>query len=127
MRSGGPDTLPRALTGRAVEDVPGAAAGSVTVRRDGRLPTLTGGGEGASPPPADWRPLPAQRPGPACQYEDGVGPCVTAAEIGAEQYSPIWPPRPAGPRTRRTRCPAGSVGAGQGPSASGAYGRSRSS
>ncbi|MFF4762665.1 hypothetical protein [Streptomyces sp. NPDC001292] len=108
MRSGGLDTLLRDLTDRAVEDVPGAAACSITVRRDHRLLTLAG--SGGLPSGLVLR-----------QYENGNGPCVTAAGTGAEQYTsstaPTWPPRPAGPRTRPTRCPSGC----------GAYWRSRSS
>jgi hypothetical protein len=75
VRSGGLDTLLRDLTDRAVEAVPGAAACSITVRRGDRLLTLAG--SGGLPSGLDLR-----------QYENGTGPCVTAAETGTEQYAP---------------------------------------
>ncbi|MFJ1653772.1 GAF and ANTAR domain-containing protein [Streptomyces sp. NPDC088337] len=75
VRSGGLDTLLRDLTDRAVEDVPGAAACSITVRRDDRLLTLAG--SGGLPGGLDLR-----------QYENSDGPCVTAAETAVEQYAP---------------------------------------
>jgi hypothetical protein len=75
VRSSGLDTLLRDLTDRAVQEVPGAAACSITVSRGGRLLTLAGS-EGL-PSGLDQR-----------QYENGSGPCVDAAETGAEQYAP---------------------------------------
>ncbi|MEV5437283.1 GAF and ANTAR domain-containing protein [Streptomyces sp. NPDC052682] len=75
VRSGGLDTLLRDLTDRAVQEVPGAVACSITVRREGRLLTLAGS-EGL-PNGLDQR-----------QYENGSGPCVQAAETGIEQYAP---------------------------------------
>jgi hypothetical protein len=84
-RSSGLDTLLRDLTDRAVQEVPGAVACSITVRRAGRLLTLAGS-EGM-PSGLDLR-----------QYENGSGPCVDAAETGEEQYAPDlaaesrWPP-----------------------------------
>ncbi|MFI8947864.1 GAF and ANTAR domain-containing protein [Streptomyces sp. NPDC053750] len=73
-RSQGLDTLLRDLTDRAVVQVPGAAACSVTVRRADRLMTLAGS-EGL-PSGLDLR-----------QYENGSGPCVDAAETGRTQYA----------------------------------------
>ncbi|MEG8276174.1 GAF and ANTAR domain-containing protein [Streptomyces sp. AHA2] len=75
VRSSGLDTLLRDLTDRAVQEVPGAVACSVTVRRAGRLLTLAG--SDGLPSGLDLR-----------QYENGAGPCVDAAETGSEQYSP---------------------------------------
>ncbi|MEU6918384.1 GAF and ANTAR domain-containing protein [Streptomyces olindensis] len=75
VRSSGLDTLLRDLTDRAVQEVPGAAACSITVRRADRLLTLAGS-EGL-PSGLDLR-----------QYENGSGPCVEAAETGTEQYAP---------------------------------------
>ncbi|MGW0610266.1 ANTAR domain-containing protein [Streptomyces sp. NPDC002788] len=75
VRSSGLDTLLRDLTDRAVQEVPGAAACSLTVRRGGRLFTLAG--SGGLPSGLDLR-----------QYENGSGPCVDAAETGSEQYAP---------------------------------------
>ncbi|MFE1250668.1 GAF and ANTAR domain-containing protein [Streptomyces sp. NPDC058735] len=75
VRSSGLDTLLRALTDRAVQEVPGAAACSITVRRADRLLTLAGS-EGL-PSGLDLR-----------QYENGSGPCVDAAETAVEQYVP---------------------------------------
>ncbi|MER7894922.1 GAF and ANTAR domain-containing protein [Streptomyces sp. NPDC096046] len=75
VRSSGLDTLLRDLTDRAVQEVPGAVACSITVRRAGRLLTLAG--SGGLPSGLDLR-----------QYENGSGPCVDAAETGAEQYAP---------------------------------------
>ncbi|MEU1039901.1 GAF and ANTAR domain-containing protein [Streptomyces sp. NPDC005551] len=74
-QSGGLDTLLRDLTERAVLAVEGAAACSITVRRDGRLLTLAG--TSGLPSGLDQR-----------QYENGDGPCVRAAKVDAEQYSP---------------------------------------
>ncbi|MEU6404077.1 ANTAR domain-containing protein [Streptomyces sp. NPDC046985] len=74
-RSSGLDPLLRDLTDRAVEAVPGAAACSVTVRRGDRLLTLAG--SGGMPSGLDLR-----------QYENGAGPCVTAARTGVEEYAP---------------------------------------
>ncbi|MDX6363462.1 GAF and ANTAR domain-containing protein [Streptomyces sp. NPDC058274] len=73
--SGGLDTLLRDLTERAVLAVEGAAACSITVRRDGRLLTLAG--TGGLPSGLDQR-----------QYENGDGPCVRAAALEAEQHAP---------------------------------------
>ncbi|MFI8188363.1 ANTAR domain-containing protein [Streptomyces sp. NPDC085946] len=75
VRSGGLDTLLRDLTDRAVQEVPGAAACSITVRRADRLLTLAG--SRGLPSGLDQR-----------QYENGSGPCVDAAESGTEQYAP---------------------------------------
>ncbi|MDK1346318.1 GAF and ANTAR domain-containing protein [Streptomyces sp. 378] len=75
VRSSGLDTLLRDLTDRAVQEVPGAVACSITVRRAGRLLTLAG--SGGLPSGLDLR-----------QYENGSGPCVDAAETGEEQYAP---------------------------------------
>ncbi|MFJ4538340.1 GAF and ANTAR domain-containing protein [Streptomyces tibetensis] len=75
VRSSGLDTLLRDLTDRAVQDVPGADACSITVRRAGRLLTLAG--SDGMPSGLDLR-----------QYENGSGPCVDAAETGEEQYAP---------------------------------------
>ncbi|MFD9097945.1 GAF and ANTAR domain-containing protein [Streptomyces collinus] len=73
-RGGGLDTLLRDLTDRAVGEVPGAAACSITVSRADRLLTLAG--SGTLPGGLDQR-----------QYENGSGPCVDAAETGEEQYA----------------------------------------
>ncbi|MEV8128453.1 GAF and ANTAR domain-containing protein [Streptomyces sp. NPDC085944] len=84
-RTQGLDTLLRDLTDRAVQQVPGADACSVTVRRADRLMTLAG--STGLPGGLDLR-----------QYENGSGPCVDAAESGEAQYSPDlaaetrWPP-----------------------------------
>ncbi|MFE9177868.1 GAF and ANTAR domain-containing protein [Streptomyces sp. NPDC007126] len=84
-RAQGLDTLLRDLTDRAVRQVPGADACSVTVRRADRLMTLAGSTD--LPSGLDLR-----------QYENGSGPCVDAAESGEAQYSPDlaaetrWPP-----------------------------------
>ncbi|MFD5340099.1 GAF and ANTAR domain-containing protein [Streptomyces hawaiiensis] len=75
VRSSGLDTLLRDLTDRAVQEVAGADACSITVRRADRLLTLAGS-EGL-PSGLDLR-----------QYENGSGPCVDAAETGEEQYAP---------------------------------------
>ncbi|MER7478925.1 GAF and ANTAR domain-containing protein [Streptomyces sp. NPDC126510] len=75
VRSSGLDTLLRDMTDRAVQDVPGAGACSITVRRAGRLLTLAGSDGMVSG--LDLR-----------QYENGSGPCVDAAETGEEQYAP---------------------------------------
>ncbi|MFF7894903.1 GAF and ANTAR domain-containing protein [Streptomyces sp. NPDC007907] len=75
VRSSGLDTLLRDLTDRAVRDVPGADACSITVRRAGRLLTLAG--SDGMPSGLDLR-----------QYENGSGPCVDAAGTGEEQYAP---------------------------------------
>jgi hypothetical protein len=75
VRSSGLDTLLRDLTDRAVDAVPGAAACSITVRRADRLLTLAG--SHGLPSGLDQR-----------QYENGSGPCVTAAETNVEQYTP---------------------------------------
>ncbi|MFI6810706.1 GAF and ANTAR domain-containing protein [Streptomyces luteogriseus] len=75
VRSSGLDTLLRDLTDRAVQEVPGADACSITVRRAGRLLTLAG--SDGMPSGLDLR-----------QYENGSGPCVDAAETGEEQYAP---------------------------------------
>ncbi len=74
-RTQGLDTLLRDLTDRAVQQVPGADACSVTVRRADRLLTLAG--STGLPSGLDLR-----------QYENGSGPCVDAAETGSAQYSP---------------------------------------
>lgn len=73
-RSQGLDTLLRDLTDRAVGEVPGAVACSVTVRRADRLMTLAG--STGLPGGLDLR-----------QYENGSGPCVDAAETGGAQYA----------------------------------------
>ncbi|WP_033309786.1 GAF and ANTAR domain-containing protein [Streptomyces iakyrus] len=75
VRSSGLDTLLRDLTDRAVQEVPGADACSITVRRAGRLLTLAG--SDGMPSGLDLR-----------QYENSSGPCVDAAETGEEQYAP---------------------------------------
>ncbi|CAL9511842.1 GAF and ANTAR domain-containing protein [Streptomyces sp. Tu 3180] len=75
VRSSGLDTLLRDLTDRAVREVPGAAACSITVRRADRLLTLAG--SAGLPSGLDQR-----------QYENGAGPCVAAADTGTEQYAP---------------------------------------
>jgi hypothetical protein len=75
VRSSGLDTLLRDLTDRAVQEVPGADACSITVRRADRLLTLAG--SDGLPSGLDLR-----------QYENGSGPCVDAAETGEEQYAP---------------------------------------
>ncbi|MFV0134962.1 GAF and ANTAR domain-containing protein [Streptomyces sp. HMX87] len=74
-RSQGLDTLLRDLTDRAVREVPGAAACSVTVRRGDRLLTLAG--STGLPRGLDLR-----------QYENGSGPCVDAAETESARYAP---------------------------------------
>ncbi|MFH8703358.1 GAF and ANTAR domain-containing protein [Streptomyces rubrogriseus] len=73
-RSQGLDTLLRDLTDRAVVQVPGAVACSVTVRRADRLMTLAG--STGLPSGLDLR-----------QYENGSGPCVDAGESGDPKYS----------------------------------------
>ncbi|MET8947386.1 GAF and ANTAR domain-containing protein [Streptomyces sp. NPDC004542] len=73
-RSGGLDTLLRDLADRAVHELPGAVACSVTVRRADRLLTLAG--SGGMPGGLDQR-----------QYENGSGPCVEAAATGQERYA----------------------------------------
>ncbi|MBQ1091735.1 GAF and ANTAR domain-containing protein [Streptomyces sp. B93] len=75
VRSSGLDTLLHDLTDRAVDEVSGAAACSITVRRSGRLLTLAG--SAGLPGGLDQR-----------QYENGSGPCVQAAETQVEQYAP---------------------------------------
>jgi hypothetical protein len=84
-RSGGLDTLLRDLADRAVHEVPGVVACSITVRRADRLLTLAG--SGGMPGGLDQR-----------QYENGAGPCVDAAGTGQEQYAPDL--------ARETRWPA---------------------
>ncbi|MFE9707017.1 GAF and ANTAR domain-containing protein [Streptomyces sp. NPDC005930] len=74
-RTQGLDTLLRDLTDRAVQEVPGADACSVTVRRAERLMTLAG--STGLPSGLDLR-----------QYENGSGPCVDAAETDSVMYSP---------------------------------------
>ncbi|MGC9380225.1 GAF and ANTAR domain-containing protein [Streptomyces sp. MH13] len=74
-RSQGLDTLLRDLTDRAVVQVPGAVACSVTVRRADRLMTLAG--STGLPRGLDLR-----------QYENGSGPCVDAAETQSARYAP---------------------------------------
>lgn len=74
-RGGGLDTLLRDLTDRAVREVPGVAACSVTVRRADRLMTLAG--SAGLPSGLDQR-----------QYENESGPCVDASETGEVQYAP---------------------------------------
>ncbi|MFJ8189733.1 GAF and ANTAR domain-containing protein [Streptomyces sp. NPDC096094] len=74
-RSQGLDTLLRDLTDRAVGQVPGAVACSVTVRRADRLMTLAG--SSGLPSGLDLR-----------QYENGSGPCVDAAETRSPRYAP---------------------------------------
>ncbi|MEV5433509.1 GAF and ANTAR domain-containing protein [Streptomyces sp. NPDC052701] len=96
-RSSGLDTLLRDLTDRAVQEVPGAAACSVTVRRAGRLLTLAG--SRGLPSGLDQR-----------QYENGSGPCVDAADTGTEQYAPDlatearWPSYTEFARSAGVRC-----------------------
>ncbi|MFK0117258.1 GAF and ANTAR domain-containing protein [Streptomyces sp. NPDC090994] len=75
VRSQGLDTLLRDLTDRAVREVPGAVACSITVRRADRLLTLAG--SRGLPPGLDLR-----------QYENGSGPCVDAAATGSPRYAP---------------------------------------
>ncbi|MET7450357.1 GAF and ANTAR domain-containing protein [Streptomyces sp. NPDC005574] len=97
VRSSGLDTLLRDLTDRAVQDVPGAVACSVTVRRADRLLTLAG--SRGLPSGLDQR-----------QYENGSGPCVDAAGTRTEQYSPDlteetrWAPYPAFAVATGVRC-----------------------
>ncbi|WP_338780845.1 GAF and ANTAR domain-containing protein [Streptomyces sp. DG1A-41] len=97
VRSSGLDTLLRDLTDRAVQEVSGAAACSITVRRAGRLLTLAG--SGGLPSGLDQR-----------QYENGSGPCVEAAETGVEQYAPDlaaesrWPAYTRYALTQGVRC-----------------------
>ncbi|MET9761156.1 GAF and ANTAR domain-containing protein [Streptomyces sp. NPDC006372] len=97
VRSSGLDTLLRDLTDRAVQEVPGAAACSITVRRAGRLLTLAG--SDGLPSGLDQR-----------QYENDSGPCVEAAETGSEQYAPDlaeesrWPSYTAYALTTGVRC-----------------------
>ncbi|WP_030898040.1 GAF and ANTAR domain-containing protein [Streptomyces sp. NRRL S-474] len=88
VRSSGLDTLLRDLTDRAVQEVPGAAACSITVRRAGRLLTLAG--SDGLPSGLDQR-----------QYENGSGPCVDAAETGEEQYAPDLAAEPRWPSYAR--------------------------
>ncbi|MEU6482364.1 ANTAR domain-containing protein [Streptomyces sp. NPDC047017] len=121
VRSGGLDTLLRDLTDRAVQDVPGAAACSITVRRGDRLLTLAG--SGGLPSGLDLR-----------QYENGTGPCVTAAGTGVEQYAPDladpaearWPAYVPYALSVGVRCvlalPLGSAGAGGNGAALNLYG-----
>lgn len=96
-RTQGLDTLLRDLTDRAVRQVPGADACSVTVRRADRLMTLAG--STGLPSGLDLR-----------QYENGSGPCVDAAESGEAQYSPDlaaetrWPPYPEYALATGVRC-----------------------
>ncbi|WP_371670427.1 GAF and ANTAR domain-containing protein [Streptomyces sp. NBC_00289] len=96
-RSSGLDTLLRDLTDRAVQDVPGAVACSITVRRADRLLTLAG--SRGLPNGLDQR-----------QYENGSGPCVDAAETRTEQYSPDlaeetrWSAYPAYALSTGVRC-----------------------
>ena len=73
--TGGLDTLLRDLTERAVLAVRGAAACSITVRRDDRLLTLAG--SSGMPSGLDQR-----------QYENGSGPCVDAAGDDTEKHAP---------------------------------------
>ncbi|WP_320784776.1 GAF and ANTAR domain-containing protein [Streptomyces sp. CRN 30] len=75
VRSQGLDTLLRDLTDRAVREVPGASACSITVRRADRLLTLAG--SRGLPGGLDLR-----------QYENGSGPCVDAAETQSPRYVP---------------------------------------
>ncbi|KMS81349.1 antitermination regulator [Streptomyces leeuwenhoekii] len=97
VRSQGLDTLLRDLTDRAVQEVPGAAACSLTVRRADRLMTLAG--SSGLPSGLDLR-----------QYENGSGPCVDAAETGAAQYAADlavesrWPPYTAYALAAGVRC-----------------------
>lgn len=97
VRSSGLDTLLRDLTDRAVQEVPGAEACSITVRRAGRLLTLAG--SDGMPSGLDLR-----------QYENGSGPCVDAAETGEEQYAPDlaeesrWPSYTEYARSTGVRC-----------------------
>src|SRR4051812_12434752 len=74
-RSGGLDTLLRDLADRAAQEVPGAAACSITVRRADRLLTLAG--STGMPGGLDQR-----------QYENGAGPCVDTADSQREHYAP---------------------------------------
>ncbi|MET7696348.1 GAF and ANTAR domain-containing protein [Streptomyces sp. NPDC005485] len=74
-QTGGLDTLLRDLTERAVLAVRGAAACSITVRRDDRLLTLAGSSGLLSG--LDQR-----------QYENGHGPCVDAAGDDEEKHAP---------------------------------------
>jgi hypothetical protein len=96
-RSSGLDTLLRDLTDRAVQQVPGAAACSITVRRADRLMTLAG--SRGLPSGLDQR-----------QYENGAGPCVAAAETETEQYAPDlaaetrWPTYTAYALSSGVRC-----------------------
>ncbi|MFI6209391.1 GAF and ANTAR domain-containing protein [Streptomyces sp. NPDC051041] len=96
-RGSGLDTLLRDLTDRAVQEVPGADACSVTVRRDDRLLTLAG--SAGLPAGLDQR-----------QYENGSGPCVAAADTGCEQYAPDlaaetrWPAYTAYALSTGVRC-----------------------
>lgn len=73
-RSQGLDTLLRDVTDRAVAEVAGAAACSITVRRSDRLMTLAG--STGLPSGLDLR-----------QYENGSGPCVDAADTQTPQYA----------------------------------------
>lgn len=97
VRSQGLDTLLRDLTDRAVQEVPGAAACSITVRRADRLMTLAG--SSGLPSGLDLR-----------QYENGSGPCVDAAETQTPQYAPDlavetrWPPYTAYALAAGVRC-----------------------
>src|SRR5689334_25000449 len=84
-RSGGLDTLLRDLADRAVHEIPGAVACSVTVRRADRLLTLAG--SGGMPGGLHQR-----------QYENGSGPRVDAAASGRERSAADLAPA--------TRCPA---------------------
>ncbi|MFF8015485.1 ANTAR domain-containing protein [Streptomyces sp. NPDC007929] len=84
VRSRGLDTLLRDLTDRAVREVPGADACSITVRRAGRLLTLAG--SDGMPSGLDLR-----------QYENGSGPCVDAAATGEEHYAPDLAEEPRWP------------------------------
>ncbi|MEU0741388.1 GAF and ANTAR domain-containing protein [Streptomyces sp. NPDC006134] len=96
-RSQGLDTLLRDLTDRAVREVPGAAACSLTVRRADRLMTLAG--SSGLPRGLDLR-----------QYENGSGPCVDAAATGNPQYAADlavetrWPPYTAYALAAGVRC-----------------------
>jgi hypothetical protein len=97
VRSQGLDTLLRDLTDRAVQEVSGAAACSITVRRSDRLLTLAG--STGLPMGLDLR-----------QYENGSGPCVDAAETGRTQYVPDvatetrWPAYTDYARAAGVRC-----------------------
>ncbi|MGW0413212.1 GAF and ANTAR domain-containing protein [Streptomyces collinus] len=96
-RGGGLDTLLRDLTDRAVGEMPGAAACSITVSRSDRLLTLAGSGTLIGG--LDQR-----------QYENGSGPCVDAAETREEQYAPDlaeetrWPQYTAYALSTGVRC-----------------------